>query len=236
LKADTAFIKEFVKLDTVDSTNSYALNLARPFMAVSADCQTAGRGRRTHFWHSETGNLYLSITLPGVDTRYPILAGVAVRDAISSVLKTHDVYIKWPNDILVDRKKISGILCESRAHITAIGIGINVNQTVWPEDITKKATSLKQLTRTSYDLCDILLMVVDNLGTWYRTFEEKGFIPVKDAFLRHHIASDYKLVLSDGDHITITDINMDGSLVVETQTGKRTLVDEEIFFLGYSDL
>jgi BirA family biotin operon repressor/biotin-[acetyl-CoA-carboxylase] ligase len=236
LKADAAFIKEFIKLDTVDSTNSYALSLARPFAAVSAEYQTAGRGRRSHSWHSEKGNLYLSITLPGADTRYPILAGVAVRDAISSIINTHDVFIKWPNDILVNGKKVSGILCESRSHITAIGIGINVNQTVWPEDIIKKATSLKQLTGNDYALRNILLMVVDNLGFWYRTFLEKGFIPVKESFLRHHITSDYKPALSDGASITITDINMDGSLVVETPTEKRTLIDEEIFFQGYSDL
>jgi BirA family transcriptional regulator, biotin operon repressor / biotin---[acetyl-CoA-carboxylase] ligase len=235
LKADKrGFAKEFIELETVDSTNRYALDCGKPFVAVTAKRQSAGRGRRGHQWYSPEGNLFLTITLPGIDTRFTVLAGVAAREAIAGLLPGEKPLIKWPNDILVAGRKVAGILCESRASITAVGIGVNINQTEWPEEIAQKAGSLKLFSGRSYTISDVAGLIIDSLGNWYDTFSDMGFEPIKEYFLKYHIKSDYKPMLSDGTEIIIRDINPEGFLVIEANGIKRTLINEELSFSGYT--
>ncbi len=228
------FVKEIISLEAIDSTNRYALDYGKPFAAVTAKRQSAGRGRRGHQWYSPEGNLYLTITLPGIDTRHTVLAGVAAREAIAGLLHGETPLIKWPNDILVKGRKIAGILCESRASITAVGIGVNVNQTEWPEELSSKAGSLKLLSGRSYAIGDIAGLIIDSLGKWYDAFSDMGFEPIKECFLKYHIKSDYKPMLPDGTGIIIKDIDPDGFLVIEANGIKRTLINEELFFSGYT--
>lgn len=235
MKADKkSFAKEFIELETVDSTNRYALDYGKPFVAVSAKRQSAGRGRRGHQWYSPEGNLFLTVTLPGIDTRYTVLAGVAVMEAIAGILPTEEPLIKWPNDILVGGRKIAGILCESRMSITAVGIGVNVNQIKWPEELISKAGSLKLFSGRSYTINDVAGLISDSLGNWYDTFSDMGFEPIKEYFLKYHIKSDYKPMLSDGTEIIIKDIDPAGFLVIEANGIKRTLINEELSFSGYT--
>jgi BirA family biotin operon repressor/biotin-[acetyl-CoA-carboxylase] ligase len=215
------FAKEYIDLETVDSTNRYALDYGKPFVAVSAGSQSAGRGRRGHQWYSPEGNLFLSLTLPGIDTRYTVLAGVATRAAISEILLGKEPLIKWPNDILVSRRKIAGILCESRSSITAVGIGVNINQTEWPDDLISKAISLKLISGNHYKISDVSGLIIESIGKWYNAFLEEGFEPIKEYFLKYHIKSDYKPMLSDG---------------VEIKGSRKTLINEELFFSGYTGL
>jgi BirA family biotin operon repressor/biotin-[acetyl-CoA-carboxylase] ligase len=229
------FAKEVISLKAVDSTNRYALDYGKPFAAITAEMQSAGRGRRGHQWYSPEGNLYLTITLPGIDTRFTVLAGVAARDAVAGLIPGETPLIKWPNDILVAGRKVAGILCESRALITAVGIGVNVNQTEWPEDIARKAGSLRLFSGRSYTIGDIAGLIIDSLGKWYDKFSETGFEPIKEYFLKHHIKSDYKPMLSDGTGIIIKDIDQEGFLVIEVNGIKKTLINEELFFSGYTD-
>lgn len=230
------FVKEFINLASIDSTNRYALDHGKPFAAITADRQEAGRGRRGHQWHSPKGNLYLTITLPGMDTRYTVLAGVAARNVIAGLLPERAVLIKWPNDIIADGKKIAGILCESRAAITAVGIGVNVNQTDWPDELISKATSLKLLSGRCYENSDISNLITGSIGKWYETYKKNGFTPVRECFLRHHIKSGYRPMLSDGTEIIVKDIDSEGFLVVDINGESKTLVNEELFFSGYTDL
>lgn len=228
------FAKEIIRLEAVDSTNRYALDYGKPFAAITAERQSAGRGRRGHQWYSPEGNLYLTITLPGIDTRFTVLAGVAARDAIAGLLPGEKPLIKWPNDILVAGRKIAGILCESRASITAVGIGVNVNQTEWPEELAQKAGSLKLFSGLSYAIGDIAGLIIDSLGKWYDTFSVMEFEPIKECFLKYHIKSDYKPMLPDGTEIIIKDIDSEGFLVIEANGISKTLINEELFFSGYT--
>lgn len=228
------FAKEYIDLETVDSTNRYALDYGKPFVAVSAGSQSAGRGRRGHKWYSPEGNLFLSLTLPGIDTRYTVLAGVATRAAISEILPGKEPLIKWPNDILVSRRKIAGILCESRSSITAVGIGVNINQTEWPDDLISKAISLKLISGNHYKISDVSGLIIESIGKRYNAFLKEGFGPIKEYFLKYHIKSDYKPMLSDGTEILIKDIDLNGFLVVEINGSRKTLINEELFFSGYT--
>lgn len=142
--------------DTLDSTNTEAMRQARlgadeGFCIVARD-QTAGRGRHGRTWISEKdAGLYFSIVLrPKLETRFlpliTLMTGVAVHDTLREYGLKPD--IKWVNDILVNEKKISGILAET-AETTAglaviVGIGINIRSSNFPDEIADIATSIEQ--------------------------------------------------------------------------------------------
>lgn len=122
--------------DTIGSTNAEALRLARDGergpLWVTANRQTAGRGRRGRTWVSEPGNLYASLLLsdPAPSEHLPALsfvAALALHDAITRRIPglASRVALKWPNDVLIDRNKFAGILVEGEGASVVIGIGVN---------------------------------------------------------------------------------------------------------------
>jgi len=173
--------KKIYVFDSVDSTNSRAKTLALEGAAegtlVITDDQTAGRGRQGTPWFSEKGkNLTFSIILdPAIPpTRLGILslcAGLAVAEAIQNMtgLPTE---CKWPNDVLLNARKVSGILSETvvrQGNILAlvVGIGINVNQSTFMQELEDRATSLCLAAGTTIDRLQLLSQVVDRLEFWY---------------------------------------------------------------------
>ncbi|MDE6732202.1 MAG: biotin--[acetyl-CoA-carboxylase] ligase [Oscillospiraceae bacterium] len=126
-----------IKLDEVDSTNSYMkahLSKLCDGDVVTARLQTAGRGRLGHEWAADEGMLPLSILLKNPPERENITArvGLAVCEALKE-LGEISAFIKWPNDIIIGSRKVCGILCESAAFgdnfCVIVGIGVNVSQT-----------------------------------------------------------------------------------------------------------
>ena len=138
--------------DTLESTNETAKEMAAGGCphgtVVLADCQTAGKGRRGRGFYSPKGSgLYMSvvlhsgcIALPDITMITPA-AAVAVCRAIKTVTGI-ETGIKWVNDILLDGKKVCGILTETAAGSVVVGIGINVNTEHFPEEINQTAASL----------------------------------------------------------------------------------------------
>lgn len=164
---DTLFIgRNLIKLAETDSTNTYLKALAETEnlpegTAVLADFQRSGRGQRGAQWESSAGkNILLSVLLLpvflDVNEQFVLSQAIAlaVHDFISFYLPGEEIKIKWPNDILVNNKKISGILIENNLNgnkikNTIAGIGININQ----ENITlPDATSLSQISGKIYAL------------------------------------------------------------------------------------
>ena len=141
--------------ETLDSTNTEAANQARQGadegVCVIAQQQTAGRGRHGRNWVSEKDSgLYFSIVLrPEIETRYlpliTLMAGVAVYDTLKEFGLKPD--IKWVNDVLIGEKKICGILAETldtpRGLAVIVGIGINLTNANFPDEIADTATSIK---------------------------------------------------------------------------------------------
>lgn len=139
---------DIIWLEMVDSTNRYArehIDMLDNLSVVAAVIQTEGRGQGDHRWHSEPGqNLLFSIVLknPSVPASEQVKISDITARSVISLLEAHGIeaWIKPPNDIWVDKKKICGILIEhsligSRISHTIIGVGLNVNQTVFPEDL-----------------------------------------------------------------------------------------------------
>ena len=181
--------------DRVDSTNLVARELARSGTAhgtvVSAESQSQGRGRLGRSWVSPAHkNLYLSIILrcdlPA--DRLPqigLLAGVAACDTIR---EWQPAALKWPNDVLIAGRKVCGILAEteggSDAPIVILGIGINVNaeENDFPEELRRKASSLRLAGGGPIDRARVAGRLLTHLETWYDTWAQRGFAPVATAW------------------------------------------------------
>jgi BirA family transcriptional regulator, biotin operon repressor / biotin---[acetyl-CoA-carboxylase] ligase len=154
--AGTRFAGNLHFFPSIHSTNTHAMSQAEagaPDGSVYfADEQTAGRGRGAHAWSSPPGSgLYVSVLLrprmPPADVLWlSLAAGLAVHDAVKQVTSL-EADLRWPNDLLLGRKKFCGILTELNAEVTrvrhlVIGIGINVHQQFFPEELRDLATSL----------------------------------------------------------------------------------------------
>ena len=164
------FGSHIIQIDRVSSTNNYAAKLLNqtkiPFGAViMAQFQDDGRGQRGAVWQSKSGeNLLFSAILDGsLMKEFPPFylskcVAVSIRDTLSYFLK-HKIHLKWPNDVLVQRRKIAGVLIESQwkgndIFSSIIGVGLNVNQTQFEYGFD--ATSMKLLSANEYDLKEVL--------------------------------------------------------------------------------
>lgn len=188
-----------VTLEEVHSTNSYALEYLPLFddsTVIFTSHQTSGRGRYNRHWVCDNSpNLYMSIVLkPENVTSYPFpnltqyLSVVVCRVLENKFgLKPN---IKWPNDILVDGYKISGILAESSMENNTIkgivlGLGLNINMpTETLEKIDQKAISISVLKQQQYDVEDILHSICDEFFNRYDEFVYNGFEYIKDEYIK----------------------------------------------------
>jgi BirA family transcriptional regulator, biotin operon repressor / biotin---[acetyl-CoA-carboxylase] ligase len=172
----------------INSTNDYATQLAMAGEAegtvVLAEEQKSGRGRMGRTWHSEPlKGLYCSVilhpTLP--PAKAPLLtlaAALAVRDAVCRMADLK-VDIRWPNDLMMGGKKFCGILAEMNAELGRIrfvvmGIGVNVNHTSFPKEISSLATSLKLETGKTWSRIELAGQMLKRLETLCRELEQAG--------------------------------------------------------------
>lgn len=142
--------------DRLGSSNDRLRELARsgtpPFTVIVAEEQTAGRGRAGRRWHSPPGRgLWMSVLLPqerrGRPPLTPLLVGLAVTRAVREIAPEVETGIKWPNDVVVEGRKLCGILCEGEPGIgTVAGMGVNVHgdRASLPTDLRERATTLEQ--------------------------------------------------------------------------------------------
>jgi BirA family biotin operon repressor/biotin-[acetyl-CoA-carboxylase] ligase len=177
----------------------------------------------------------MTVTLAPPEQRYPIITGVAVRSALAGLVEGHGVAIKWPNDIVISGKKVCGILCEMRAGITAVGLGINVNQDSWPKELEARSISLEQVSHCGFALDDVARTVTDQLCEWIHVFRSKGFGPVRDEFLCHGMLEGYEIFDERGDRCTIVDLTAEGHLVIDTRGIRKTLIHEPVS-LGWDNI
>lgn len=170
-----------VSLEEIGSTNDYASSLAKRGAphgtVVTAQRQSAGRGRWRRSWESSSGGLYLTLILreenPPAMPLLPLLASVAGAEAIHECSAV-SVVIHWPNDLLVEGKKVGGVLCEAvflgeRLDFALVGIGINVNQE--PADfspsLAPRATSLKVVSGSGQDGALLAACLIESMERWW---------------------------------------------------------------------
>jgi BirA family transcriptional regulator, biotin operon repressor / biotin---[acetyl-CoA-carboxylase] ligase len=201
----TAFARRIYHFLKIDSTNNVAMQLGEagePHGAVIlAEEQTAGRGRAGRKWLSEkSAGIHCTVLLrPRIPPAYaPLLtlvAGLAARDACAEEISSanpeqnavHNLDIRWPNDLLFGGRKFSGILTEmhaepDRVHYAVIGIGINVNQTKMPAELTDIATSLRIETGKPHSRLQLLIRLLRHLDRYYNQFIAEGAEPILRRF------------------------------------------------------
>jgi BirA family biotin operon repressor/biotin-[acetyl-CoA-carboxylase] ligase len=149
-----------------------------------AEEQTAGRGRGANAWHSaRSTGVYCSVVLrpnlpPSEAIVLSLATGLAVHSAIQQLDARVNPDLKWPNDLLIDGKKFCGILTEMNAEATrvrylVVGIGINVNQARFPEELRDVATSLKAISGSEWSRVELTAALLKSLHREYRDLLEK---------------------------------------------------------------
>lgn len=227
-------------LDTTDSTNSEAMKHARSGAAegfcVLARHQTAGRGRQGRTWVSDLDSgLYFSIVLrPKMDTRFlpliTLMAGVAVYETLVGLGLKPD--IKWVNDLLVNEKKIAGILAEAvetpAGLAVILGIGINLTSKNFPTDIADTATSIEEVTGRHIAADDVARALTHHVAYFYSILQQSGGTEILEHWRRRSSYFSGKVVrvaLEGGFIEGITDcLEENGALRVRTPDGSLRIV------------
>jgi BirA family biotin operon repressor/biotin-[acetyl-CoA-carboxylase] ligase len=163
-----------------ESTQLLLLDSSLPEGAIAtADHQTGGRGRLGRRWVAPPSTSVLVSVLLRPTAERPaaqlsLVAGLAVAEAVEDVSGV-SAAIKWPNDVLVDGRKVAGVLAEQRSGVV-VGIGINVNQdeALLPADARLPAASLRSLTGRLFEREDVLRALLDRLGGCYAAWCEEG--------------------------------------------------------------
>jgi BirA family transcriptional regulator, biotin operon repressor / biotin---[acetyl-CoA-carboxylase] ligase len=232
---------QVISVGETGSTNDDALARSRTGAphgtVIVADSQTRGRGRQGRVWHSPSGaNLYLSVILrlslaPAAAPPLTLAAGVAVADALKSL--GFQPSIKWPNDVLLDGRKVAGILTETatrgdRMEVVVIGVGINVNIASFPPELSPIATSLRIARGAPLDKAQVLSRVLTSLEAWIDRFVAEGAAVIAQAAWkeRSHLLGT-RVRVSEGGRVvegTATDLDDEGALWLEADGGRRLRV------------
>jgi BirA family biotin operon repressor/biotin-[acetyl-CoA-carboxylase] ligase len=232
--------------ETLGSTNDEAKALARAGAPegtlVWAGEQTAGRGRRGRTWLSPPGNLYLSLVLrpegaPVRAAQLGFVTALGLGDALALLAgPAFKLRYKWPNDILVNGRKLAGILLESenaasdRVDFVVAGIGVNI--VAAPEDVEFPATSLAAEGVIGITPAVLLGGFVRHFDIWARRWREAGFAPVRAAWLARAsgLGERVRVRLERGTLFgRFLDLDADGALVLEGEEGRRRIAAGEVF-------
>lgn len=242
-----------VALDSIDSTNEEARrrlagapdHVPEGTLVWAAE-QTAGRGRRGRSWSSPRGNLYLSMVLkpscpPGTAAQLGFAAAVALGESVAPLLPGADrVRLKWPNDVLVDGAKVSGILLEAisarAGALDALVLGMGVNLQRRPEAGLYRTVSLAEAGAAVSDPAQLLESFAARFLAWYETWRREGFAPLRAAWLARAVGLGQPIEVRL-DHATLTGrfatIDDAGALALDLPNGRRRLVAAgDVFFPG----
>ncbi len=226
--------KQRITLERTSSTNDYLkaeLSKFKPFVdgtVIMAVEQYAGRGQVGTQWESEKGKnltasilLYPSFISPTNQFNLSIAVSLGIRDALHNILK-QEVWIKWPNDIYVNNKKIGGILIEnilqgSTWKYAIIGIGINVNQTAFSTD-AKNPTSIREILHESYVIENLIDEICNLIELHYLELKSGEQNKQKEQYMQYLLGrNEQRFFKIDGVSVEgkIVDIDTNGRLVVD---------------------
>jgi BirA family biotin operon repressor/biotin-[acetyl-CoA-carboxylase] ligase len=220
-------------LRTVDSTNARAQQLAAAGAPhgtlVTTDRQTAGHGRQGRSWSAPAGALACSLVLRDPPPLLPMLTALAVAE-VAEALDAHGrrAAIKWPNDVLLDGRKVAGILAEGRPQEGWVVLGIGVNVAVVLDDLPPEVRDLAtSLGAPPADVERALALLLAALDRWLATAEPDAI----DAYRARDALAGREIAWSDG-RGTALGIADDGRLRVRDDQGAERLLDAGEVHLG----
>ncbi len=202
-----------IKLDAIDSTNSYLRQLSvteavEDFTVVVANYQTKGRGQMGTQWSSQASkNLMVSVfkDVSFLNVEHHFFISIVVSLSILEALQSFNITnlkVKWPNDILSENKKISGILIENvikqtKISATIIGFGVNVNQTEFEN--LPEASSMRLISGRIYELEEVLQAIITKLEYYFKILEQKEFEILKTTYENHLFRKDKPSTFRDAE-------------------------------------
>jgi len=231
------FGKPYLYEPECESTQQLLLDSGLPEGAVAAtDHQTGGRGRLGRMWEEPAGSSVLVSVLlhPPAERRLPelsLVAALAVAETVELAVVLA-AQVKWPNDVMLNRRKVAGILSELSDGTVVVGIGINVNQTrdQLPLDAPTEPASLRTATGTTYDRAVLLGSLLMRLERMYDLWLDAGL----DGIYGGLGARDFlrgRRITADGEPATAVQILRDGRLEIETDSGEvKALESGEVLF------
>ncbi|RPK28567.1 biotin--[acetyl-CoA-carboxylase] ligase [Paenibacillus xylanexedens] len=239
----TVFGRKAVLLTSTLSTQGDVLKLAEQGQAegavVIAEEQTGGRGRFGRQWFSPPGKgIWMSVLLrPDLTLQHTpqltLLTGVAVCRAVRACSGA-DAGIKWPNDLLIDGRKVCGILLEStvedhevRYCIAGIGVDVNFDPEDYPEDLTTIATSLKMETGQSVDRTKLTAAILTELEQLYFLYQKEGFGVISALWEALSVSMNREITVTNPHGVIegkAIGLDPSGALIVEKHDGEHTLI------------
>lgn len=232
----------------LDSTNAEARRRAAEGdtgpLWIAARRQIDGKGRQGRSWASPSGNLFATLLRPVTGTasdagRLSFATALAVADVVKALAPAGRVTLKWPNDVLLNNRKVSGILLETlptrkgNPILLATGVGINlvahpdVDRTAWP------ATNIADVAGAVPDFDYALSLLTTRLGHWIDLAERIGFEPVRKAWMASaaRVGEIIEVRLPNRTlHGRFRDIDKDGVLILSTPAGTERISAGDVFF------
>ncbi len=221
--------------ETVGSTNTVAAEWAGDGApegsVVATEYQSEGRGRHGRTWDAKTGqNLMFSVVLrPTLGAErlglITVAASVAVAETIDDFVSPHRAALKWPNDVLLEGRKTCGMLLESslsgraKAEVVILGVGLNVNQTTFPDPIADRATSLRLTVGRAVPRAPLFAHLLSQLETRYDTVQAGNDASVRAAFHDRLVGRGETVTF----HVPDTDETISGVVRGITETGALRL-------------
>ena len=237
--------------DKTDSTNNQAKLAAEKNAPEGtlfvAECQTGGRGRRGKTWESPAGSgIWMSLLLrpdisPESASMLTLVLAVAMVDAINEEVQDAKCYVKWPNDIVLNKKKVCGILTEMSAemdyiHYVVIGMGINVNTTEFDDSIKATASSLYLETGDHLKRSRIVAAFSESFAKYYDTFvKTQNLAGLKEDYnsMLVNKGGDVKAIYADREIVgKALGINDEGELIIKTDEGEKIIRTGEVSVRG----
>jgi len=228
---------------SADSTNLLAFKLAGEGApegtAIIADHQTCGRGRMQRVWQSPPAvNLYTSLILrpalaAALSSPLTVMAGVAVAELLNGYCPQR-VRLKWPNDVLINDKKVSGILTEMKTAghkvefvIVGIGININMQKNDFPPPLEEIATSLQIEMGKTIDRVGLTVKLFEIMGDLYQLFLKEGIKPIRELWLSSSQLMERCVGVTFGEEVyqgMVTGMDDAGALIIRDGNGEQRRV------------
>lgn len=235
-------------LDEIVSTNTYLMQTKNAAHAtcVAAHIQTKGKGRRGRAWISQLGASLTFSLLWRFQCGAAALSGLSLAVGVAFIRALHgfgiDVKLKWPNDVLVNSKKLAGILIELQGDMegpstAVIGVGVNLNLPKNVLDsIDQPAIDLASISHNTINQSELLGVLLNHLADVLSSFETQGFIGLRDEWLGYHAYENkpVRMLLPNGTEVfgVVKGVADDGILLVETALATQRFSAGEISLRG----